>query len=263
MRSSQAVTADGPASTAHLPRPDPAHGVFETLLVVDGAAIELDAHLARLAGSVRELFGAATVARIAGPARALVEARAREAGRHARLRLTVAPNRRGALDLHAEATAMNSATPLETPMPLALEPIAIARGLGSHKWADRRLLDAAEAPLDGAVPLIVDLDGSVLETARANVFAVLDGRLVTPAVDGRLLPGVSRATVLALARVARVEAVEQVVSLAEAEAADELFLTGSIRGVEPVASIGGAARPTGGPVTTRLAELLRARWIGD
>jgi branched-subunit amino acid aminotransferase/4-amino-4-deoxychorismate lyase len=69
--------------------------------------------------------------------------------------------------------------------------------------------------------------------------------------------------VLALARAARVETVERVISLAEAAAADELFLTGSIRGVEPVASIGGTAQPAGGPVTMRFTKLLRDHWIGE
>ncbi|MEX2413240.1 MAG: aminotransferase class IV, partial [Thermoleophilaceae bacterium] len=57
------------------PRPDPALGIFETLLVVDGEPIALDAHLARMSASARQLFGDAAEARTRGPARALAEAR--------------------------------------------------------------------------------------------------------------------------------------------------------------------------------------------
>jgi hypothetical protein len=69
------------------PRPDPALGVFETLLIVAGRPLELEGHLARLDASLRALFGAP-----APPgAGELVRDHAR--GRDfARLRLTVAPS---------------------------------------------------------------------------------------------------------------------------------------------------------------------------
>ena len=51
--------------------------------------------------------------------------------------------------------------------------------------------DAGEAP-GGALPLIVDADDTVLEASRANLFAVRDGALFTPPLDGRILPGITR-----------------------------------------------------------------------
>jgi para-aminobenzoate synthetase / 4-amino-4-deoxychorismate lyase len=259
LRSSQAVTADGPLSTAHLPRPDPAHGVFETLLVVDGRPIELDAHLDRLAASVRELFGAPTMARVAGPARLLVEARAGELTQPgsdaslARLRLTLAPDDHDKLDLTAVTADVDAATVFpDGDRGPRLAPVTIAGGLGAHKWADRRLLDQTATALDGALPLIVDADGSALEAERASIFLVRDGVLATPPVDGRILPGVARARVLAIAGELGISVAERPLALAELDEADELFLSGSIRGIEPLGP---------GPTTTRIAGVLRRRWL--
>jgi len=243
---------DGPLSTADLPPPDPARGVFETLLVVDGRPVELDAHLDRLYASARELFGAPAAARIAGPARAMAESEAPDLP-FARLRIDLAADAAGKLDLSARAVAVDRED-LFPATPRTLAPIAVAGGLGDHKWADRRLLEQAAAKLGGAVPLVVDSDGSVLEAERANVFAVLDGVLTTPPADGRVLPGVTRARVLAMARAAGIPADERPLSLADLAAADEAFLSGSVRGIEPVAG--------GGPTTARIAAALRELWLG-
>jgi para-aminobenzoate synthetase/4-amino-4-deoxychorismate lyase len=253
LRSSQAVTADGPLSTAHLPRPDPARGVFETLLVVDGRPVELDAHVDRLATSVRELFGAPTMARTVGAARALAGAEARELP-FGRLRLTLAPDGHGKLDLSAVTADVDRASvfPEEPERVPALAPITVVNGLGAHKWADRRLLEQASELLDGALPLIVDADGSALEAERANIFVFTDDALTTPPVDGRILAGVTRARVIEIARELEIDVAEQPIPLTDLDGADELFLTGSVRGVEPVRT---------GPTTARIAAALRGRWL--
>jgi para-aminobenzoate synthetase/4-amino-4-deoxychorismate lyase len=254
LRSSQAVTVGTPLSTAHLPRPDPVRGVFETILVVDGRPVELDAHLARLAASARELFGPPTAARIAGPARALaLDSSAPTAvPALARLRLTLAPDGEGRLDLSATTAAVEAETVFPTvDRAPSLVPVTVPSGLGAHKWADRRLLEGAAAMVDGALPLIVDGD-TALEAERANLFAVLDGVLVTPPLDGRILPGVARARTLEIANELGIEAAERQLALDDLETADELFLTGSIRGIEPVCV---------GPIATRLADELRRRWL--
>ncbi len=277
------MPTDSPLSTAHLPRPDPARGVFETLLVADGRPVELDAHLARLAASARELFGPPAMARVLGPARSLAERAAgegpspeaappadrgaarRASPRLARLRLTLAEDGHGRLDVSAVAAAVDPAVvfPAADRGP-TLAPVAVPGGLGSHKWADRRLLDGVAGALGGPLPLILDADGDVLETERANVFVVRDGALITPPADGRILPGLARARATEIARELGIDVREERLALDDLAAADELFLTGSIRGVEPVRDIAGAApRPAGresAPLTRRIAAALRERW---
>ena len=268
------MTVGSPLSTAHLPRPDPARGIFETLLVADGRPVEIDAHLARLAASARELFGPPAMARVAGPARALADARAAELAPPAgarvpglnRLRLTLAPDERGALDLEAVTADVDSATVFPPADPgAALAPVTVAGGLGRHKWADRRLLQQAAAALEGPVPLIVDIDGSVLEAERANVFALRGDVLVTPPDDGSILPGIARDRAIAAARELGIEVQELPIGLDDLCRADEVFLTGSIRGIEPVGSVAGQPTPSvraDGPIAARIGATLRERWLG-
>jgi para-aminobenzoate synthetase / 4-amino-4-deoxychorismate lyase len=217
--------------------------------VVDGRPVELDAHLERLASSTAALFGAEPP----GAARelALEHARGIELGR---LRLDVAPGLEPGVRT-AEVDASLVFPPWERA--LALWPVVVERGIGDHKWADRRLLDLAQERAGDALPLVVDADGSVLEVSRGNVFLVRDGALVTPAADGRLLPGVARRRVLELGFDAR----EERVTLDDLAAADEVFATGSVRGVEPVRSCEGVASWGGGPVTERVSAALRRRWL--
>jgi len=135
--------------------------------------------------------------------------------------------------------------------------------LGPHKWVDRTLLDEAQATLpEGTLPLLVDEERSVLEASRANVFAINDGVLLTPPLDGRILPGVTRMRVIELARELGIEARETSLSLGDLVDADEVFLTGSVRGVERVGAIDGTELSTGGGVTSELANALRRAWLG-
>lgn len=144
---------------------------------------------------------------------------------------------------------------------VSLHSVTIPDGLGTHKWTDRSLLEAAQAglPADG-LPLIVDSDGAVLEASRANVFAVRDGVLLTPPLDGRILPGITRMRVLELATSLEIEAAELPLSRDDLLAAEEVFLTGSVRGIEPARSLDGEALATAGHLATELDEELRRTW---
>ena len=84
------------------------------------------------------------------------------------------------------------------------------------------------------MPLIVDLDGDVLEAAYANLFIVEGTHLVTPPLDGRQLPGTVRARVLALH-----PAREERLTLDRIAAADELLLASSIGGLRPARFVDG------------------------
>src|SRR4051794_22779703 len=164
--------------------PDRASGVFETLLVLDGAPVELAAHLNRLSASVRELFGAEPPA-----ATAELALEAAAALRLGRLRVTVAPGAGRAgpvVEVAAEGIAAEQLFP-PWGRGVALRPLTIAGGLGAHKWVDRSRL--SEAAGGGGLALVLDEGDEVLEASRANVFAVEGGVLLTPAADGRILPG--------------------------------------------------------------------------
>jgi para-aminobenzoate synthetase/4-amino-4-deoxychorismate lyase len=106
-------------------------------------------------------------------------------------------------------------------------------------------------------PLIVDLGGDLLETGSGNLFAVQAGRLVTPPADGRILPGVTRHAVLALAAE---EGLDVSIEPIDPAGADELFVTSSVRGLRPVGHCEGIGQWPPGPVASALAERLRHDW---
>ena len=241
-----------------LPPPDPQLGVFETMLVHGGRPIELDAHFERLTASLEALFGGG----IPSGARELVleQARGIDLGR---LRLTVAPNDGGDLRAKVATAAVQPALVFPAPeLAIALRSHVVDGGLGAHKWADRRLLEAAEAAAAaGSVPLVTDRSSDVLEASRANVFLVRDGALITPPADGRILPGIARRHAIEVAGEAGIEVREEAVALDRLAQADEVFLTGSVRGVEPAASLDGADLASGGEISERIAAGLRRRWL--
>ena len=238
-----------------LPHADSGWGVFETMLVIAGRPVELDAHIERLSTSVAELYGDTLPAET----RALVLEGARELER-GKLRLTVTPDHDPLrLDLTASEVDAGSVFP-SADQAAALRSVVVPGGLGEHKWADRRLLDRIAASLaPGELPLLLDEDDSVLEVSRASVFAIREGRLATPPTDGRILPSIARQQAIEVAAEEGIETQEERLTLAELQAS-ETFLTGSVRGVEPVQAIDGVELPPRGEISQRIAAGLRCRW---
>jgi para-aminobenzoate synthetase/4-amino-4-deoxychorismate lyase len=240
-------------------RPDRTIGLFETLLVLDGSPIELERHLARLGSSVRELFGA----ELPPGTSELLRERA-SALTVARLRLTVVPREDGSLGTAVVAAAVDP-NDLFPPWgrAIALRALVLPGGLGAHKWADRERLAASEASeAAGTVPVVLDVGGEVLEASRANVFAIEDGVLVTPAADGRILPGIARARAIETAGALGFEVREERLDVQRLLAAGEAFLTGSVRGIEPVRSLGEAELAPPSEVLGELAAEIRRLWSG-
>jgi para-aminobenzoate synthetase / 4-amino-4-deoxychorismate lyase len=217
--------------------PDPALGVFDTLLVREGRPVDPGVHLERVVRSVEELYGVRVdVVALAERLRADVAGMTT-----ARVRTSYDPVRSA---WEIEATAIEE--PTSEPRSLALR--RLPDGLGPHKWIDRRLV-AAPAAND---VLLVDQDDHVLECGTANVFVVLGGVVVTPPLDGRILPGTVRRRVLSILADDGRRSAERVVGLAELASASEVFVTSSIAGVQPVETCAGVGSWPTGPVTGRL-----------
>jgi branched-chain amino acid aminotransferase len=115
--------------------------------------------------------------------------------------------------------------------------------------------EARSAGADDA--LIVDVDGRVSEGSSFNVFVVRGERVITPARHVGLLAGITRQRVIELARAHGIEVVEGILIPDDLREADEVFITSTIRGVVPVATIDGAplGRPVVGPITQRITQL--------
>ena len=107
---------------------------------------------------------------------------------------------------------------------------------------------------------LVSDDGTVAEGASTNAWIVHGGMVVTPPLSARILSGVMRATLLRLAGAAGIPVEERSFTLAEAQAADEAFLTSTTAPCLGIVSIDGVPVGSGrpGPVTRRLGDLLWA-----
>ena len=96
--------------------------------------------------------------------------------------------------------------------------------------------DAVESGFDEAIML--SPDGYVSEGSGENIFLVIDGKLVTPATYNNILPGITRDSVIKLAKNEwGIETIERSVDRSELYIAEEIFLTGTAAHVTPVSEI--------------------------
>jgi branched-chain amino acid aminotransferase len=101
--------------------------------------------------------------------------------------------------------------------------------------------------------LCLDLDGHVCEGAGFNIFAVRDGRLLTP--GGNVLEGITRETVLEVAAELAIPAAATTLELYDLYTADEVFMSSTAGGIMPVTRVDGRTIGTGepGPVYAAIA----------
>ncbi len=249
--------------------------VWEGLRLYDGRIFGLDAHLARLRRSATALGFAAIPSRdeIVAAVVATLRANDMRDGVHVRLTLTRGVKVTSGMDPRLNrggctlvVLAEHKAPVYDTgglrlvtasvrrPGPDVLDPRIHHANLLNSILAK---LEANAAGADDAV--LLDGRGFVAETNAANLFAVVDGGLVTPRACA-CPEGVTRGTVLELAPAAGIRTSVRDVALAELYTADEVFCTGTMGEVVGVVEIDG--RPVGagqvGPVTRRIAALYLA-----
>lgn len=234
---------------------------FETLRVYGGRPFRLEAHLDRLQASVR-LIGLPSLDRV-GLAGVAAEALAAAREPDAVLRLYWTPGREG--EEGPTGLALVSALPPELEQERA-------RGtrLAAVAWPASRLLARAkstsyaenlaardEAQRRGAdEALLVGEDGTVLEAPTANVWWREGRRLLTPSLVLPILAGVTRAALLEYAPRLGYEVEEGTFPLERLAAAEEAFLSSSVREVMPVADVDGV-RLASGEAAAALQQALR------
>jgi branched-chain amino acid aminotransferase len=132
------------------------------------------------------------------------------------------------------------------------------------------VLALGEARRHGAYEaLLVDAAGFVTEGSASNLFVVRAGALETPPLDAGILEGVTRGEVLATAAGLGVPAKERALRPADLLAADEVFVTGSVRELVPVVKVGddSGSHTIGdgavGPLVKRLHAAFRARALAS
>jgi branched-chain amino acid aminotransferase len=104
--------------------------------------------------------------------------------------------------------------------------------------------------------ILLDRNGNVAEGSGENVFLVKGGVLSTPGLDSSILPGITRESVIVLAKDAGYEVVEQQIAREMLYIADEVFFTGTAAEITPVRSVDRIPVGSGtrGPVTERLQK---------
>jgi len=249
-----------------------ADGLFETMRATNGIVFRLDAHLDRLCTGARLLdiplppglrdhvAAAARVAFASGYAHASV-----------RLTVTRGPAPPGLAPPPDPAPTFALGITLLVP-PASPKPIvaamasarrneyALTSGVKTLAYTESvvALAQAKAAGADDAI--FLDTAGHVSEATASNLFAVIDGVLVTPPLGCGVLPGITRAIVLDLALALGLSAVEREMTEPELALASELFLTSSIREIAPLVRIATTAIGSGrvGPVTTKLIDAYAA-----
>lgn len=112
-----------------------------------------------------------------------------------------------------------------------------------------------EATLNGySEGIALDATGYVSEGSGENVFLIRDGTIYTPTLGTSALPGITRATVIQLAKDAGYQVIEQALPREWLYIADELFFTGTAAEVTPIRSVDKISIGDGerGPITAEL-----------
>jgi branched-chain amino acid aminotransferase len=242
-----------------------ADGVFETMRIHGGAPFRLGLHLERLSRGL-----AALEIDEPGELREWVQAAVRGAGRRdAALRVTVT---RGVGPAGVVPSTQRAAHPTAivavSDLPL-FPPRIYELGLSAHVVSGRRneramtaglktlsytdtvagLLEARRTGADEA--LFLDTEEHCCEASASNLFALIDGALVTPPLTCGALPGITRAALIELATSQRITVSERPFGIEELGGATEAFLTSSLRAVAPLVRVG--VQPLGdgrvGPLT--------------
>jgi len=103
-------------------------------------------------------------------------------------------------------------------------------------------------------------NGYVIEGAASNLFAVIDGELITPPKNHEILPGITRDVILELADANQIPYREDVIALEALQMASEIWVTSSTREIVPVISLDGSVVGDGKPgaVFQKMDQLFQA-----
>jgi len=247
-------------------------GLFETMRVFNGRLLFLSRHLKRLFRGM-ELLGFSFSPQ---EWEKQLEDSARTVIKHAKL------TDQGRLRLHVFRSGPGAYTPVDdephfliegyalkydpyrAPFPLSMAPYQdwplTISPLSGCKTANSLpyIIAGRYAKEQGAdEALMFDVKGNVAEGNSANLFWVKDKKIYTPPLETGCLDGVMRRTLIYLTQTVQLPFQEKHIKLKELLQADEVLLTNTIRGIQPVKEIAGVAFPGGkGPMGSFLQNCL-------
>lgn len=242
-------------------------GVFETMKAVGGQAFALTRHLDRLTRSARGLG-------LPDPDHELVrEACTEVLGANpldgpGRLRVTytggpspLGSDRGGApatLVVALSPAGARGATTAVVTVPWTRNENAPTTGLKTTSYADNVVMLARATRHGASEALFANTAGLLCEGTGSNVFLAIGGRLVTPRLESGCLAGITRQLVLEWT-----DAEEAELPFAALHDADEVFVTSSLRDIQPVHRVDDRGLDAPGPLTRAAAEAFAARSAAD
>jgi branched-chain amino acid aminotransferase len=222
--------------------------VFEVVRVYDGKPFALEEHLARLERSAANLRLPLDLEAVRADAHRLL-ARAGAGPAHEALRIVVTRGGRRVL-LTEPLVELPDRIRLAT---ITYSPTRVLDGVKSLSYAANMLAGrlARERGYDEA--LLVTPHGRILEAPTSSIFWIKDGEVLTPPLGDHILASITRRVVMELTG-----GRECACTLEDLRAADEAFLSSTIREVQPVAAVDDHAFPDGGEATQRISEQVRS-----
>lgn len=259
------------------------YGLFETMRAYNGHIFRLDAHLTRLRCSAESIGLTHSILTTDEGKRSLKAAcvATLEANglKDARIRLTVSAGEGGMTpdpDTSLAPTVLITVEEL-APLPPQKYEIGFKAVISFLRRNSQTLLSqlksicyaeniiarmaARAAGCDEAI--FLNEQGYLAEGSMTNVFLVSNGELITPCFESGVLPGITRDTVLEIARTSNLKATERWVELKELLEAQESFVTNSILELMPLVSVD--ERPIGSGKPGKLTRdlLLAYRKVVD
>jgi branched-chain amino acid aminotransferase len=239
-----AAQAKVPATDEGLLRGD---GVFEVIRLYAGRPFALDDHLARMAGSARNLRLALDTEAVRSDVEALLAA----AGPVEALLRLVATRGGRRLALIEPLPELPSSIRLAT---VTYAPTRVLDGIKSLSYGGNMLATRLAQERGAEEALLVTPHGRVLEGPTSAFFWASGGVLRTPPLSEHILDSITRRRLLGA-----VEVVEEPCALSDLEGAEEAFLASTLREVQAVSAVDEMPIPTSGPLTEAAAVALRER----
>jgi len=125
---------------------------------------------------------------------------------------------------------------------------------GAYITSSLAKTEAVESGFDEAI--LMNAQGKVSEASGMNVFVVRDGTLITPGFEQDILEGITRDSIITIARNLQIPVLQRPIDKSELLIADEAFLSGTAAKIAPISQIESYRLPVDRPITTRLQTLL-------
>jgi branched-subunit amino acid aminotransferase/4-amino-4-deoxychorismate lyase len=243
-----------------------AFGVYESMQVANGIVFARDMHLQRLARSA-EIMGLRLPADLATFRRWIAEVLEANAATDCTLRLFVV----GGGDGDEAAAFIWPQPPTSFPVTYYTDGVAVITVEGERYLPQAKSLNTLvtflarrRAQEQGVHEALLHHAGYLTEGSNSNLFAVIDGRVLTPPSE-QVLAGVTRDLLVSLSQGQECAICEAPLALADSSFWSECFITSTSRHVMPVTTLDG--RPVGdgrvGSLTRRLAAIFEGYFRGQ